>query len=97
MILGDRVGIWSPNNSEWVLAQLATAKIGAVLVNINPAYKSDELEYVLNLVECNTLIMAPSLKTSSYIDIINDVIPELKKSVPGIHFTSFIIYYCFYS
>lgn len=81
---GDRVGIWSPNNVEWLMLQLATAKMGAILVNINPAYKTDELEYALNLVECNALFLAQGLKTSNFIDIICDVAPEIKLSKPGI-------------
>ncbi len=80
---GDRVGIWSPNNSEWLVTQLATAKIGAILVNINPAYKDDELKYALNLVEVSTLVMSPSLKSLDYIEILNKLAPELSKSRPG--------------
>ena len=62
---GDRVGIWSPNTSEWTLAQFATAKAGLVLVNVNPAYRRAELEYAMNKVECKALILAPALKTSN--------------------------------
>lgn len=80
---GDRVGIWSPNNSEWLLTQLATAKIGAVLVNINPAYRSDELQHALNLVDVSTLVMAPSLKTSNFLDIIHELAPEIAHCKPG--------------
>jgi fatty-acyl-CoA synthase len=53
---GDRVGIWSPNSAEWVITQFATAKLGAVLVNINPAYRLSELEYALNKVGCKALV-----------------------------------------
>jgi fatty-acyl-CoA synthase len=63
---GDRVGIWSPNCAEWVFVQYATARIGAILVNINPAYRSHELEYVLNQAGIRLLIAAPSFKTSDY-------------------------------
>jgi fatty-acyl-CoA synthase len=63
---GDRVGIWSPNNAEWVVTQFATAKAGLVLVNINPAYRLAELEYALNKVECRALITATAFKTSDY-------------------------------
>ena len=66
---GDRVGIWSPNNAEWATVQFATAKIGAVLVNINPAYRSQELKFVLNRVQCKCLVMAPSMKHSNYIQL----------------------------
>ena len=59
---GDRLGIWSPNCAEWVLTQFASAKAGLVLVNINPAYLRDELEYALNKVECKALILAPRFK-----------------------------------
>ena len=60
---GDRLAIWSPNCAEWVLTQFASAKAGLVLVNINPAYWADELEYSLNKVECKALILAPRFKT----------------------------------
>src|SRR5262249_48948480 len=64
---GDRVGIWSPNNAEWVITQFATAKAGLILVNINPAYRLAELEYALNKVGCRALITATSFKSSDYI------------------------------
>ncbi len=70
---GDRVGIWSPNCAEWVFVQYATAKIGAVLVNINPAYRSHELEYVLNQAGIRLLIAASSFKTSDYSAMITQV------------------------
>ncbi len=70
---GDRVGIWSPNCAEWVFVQYATAKIGAVLVNINPAYRTHELEYVLNQAGIRLLIAAPSFKTSDYAAMISQV------------------------
>ena len=63
---GDRVGIWSPNNSEWVLAQFATAKAGLILVNINPAYRSHEAEYALTKVGCKALILSPGFKSNDY-------------------------------
>ena len=80
---GDRVGIWGPNSSEWVLVQLATAKIGAIMVCINPAYRLYELEYALNKVECKTLITDVSFKTSDYLRMINTLAPELESSQPG--------------
>ncbi len=67
---GDRIGIWSPNNCEWVLTQFATAKAGLILVNINPAYRIAELEYALNKVGCKALILAERFKTSDYIGIL---------------------------
>jgi fatty-acyl-CoA synthase len=73
---GDRVGIWSPNCAEWVLVQYATARIGAVLVNINPAYRTHELQYVLNQSSIRLLIAAPSFKTSDYAAMIEDVRAE---------------------
>jgi fatty-acyl-CoA synthase len=80
---GDRVGIWSPNRAEWVLAQYATAQMGAVLVNINPAYRLAELEYALNKVGCATLITAPSFKTSEYLVMLQTLAPELAHCAPG--------------
>jgi fatty-acyl-CoA synthase len=80
---GDRVGIWSPNNAEWVIAQFATAKAGVILVNINPAYRLSEVEYALNKVGCKALITATSFKTSDYIGMINTLAPELAISHPG--------------
>src|ERR1700733_9152253 len=80
---GERIGIWSPNNSEWVLTQFATAKAGLILVNINPAYRLAELEYALNKVGCRALITATSFKTSDYVGMINTLAPELRSALPG--------------
>lgn len=80
---GDRIGIWSPNNMEWVLAQFATAKVGLILVNINPAYRLSELEYALNKVGCNALILAEQFKTSDYIGMLRELAPELTTAAPG--------------
>src|SRR6202140_1209029 len=80
---GDRVGIWSPNNSEWVLTQFATAKAGLILVNINPAYRTAELEYALNKVGCKALILAERFKTSDYIGMLRELAPELSRATPG--------------
>ena len=63
---GDRVGIWGPNSAEWTLVQLATARIGAVLVNVNPAYRTHELAYVVNQSGMRLLVSATSFKTSDY-------------------------------
>ena len=73
---GDRVGIWSPNCAEWTFVQYATAKLGAILVNINPAYRSHELTYVLEQAGIRTLIAAPSFKTSDYAAMIAEVRPS---------------------
>ena len=73
---GDRVGIWAPNCAEWTFTQYATAKIGAILVNINPAYRVHELKFVLNQAGIRTLVAAPSFKTSDYAAMIEEVRPE---------------------
>jgi fatty-acyl-CoA synthase len=80
---GDRVGIWAPNCAEWLLVQFGTARIGAILVNINPAYRSAELEYALNKVQCRVLIMARALKSSDYVAILRSLAPELEHAAPG--------------
>ncbi len=80
---GQHVGIWVTNYSEWVIAQFATAKIGAVLVTVNPAYRTHELEYVLKQSEADALILIGQFRTSDYVGMTNEVIPELKDSTPG--------------
>jgi fatty-acyl-CoA synthase len=80
---GDRVGIWSPNRAEWLLTQFATARIGAVLVNINPAYRLAELEYALNKVGCRALIAAEQFKTSKYLEMLQTLAPELANAEPN--------------
>jgi len=80
---GERIGIWSPNNAEWVVTQFATAKAGLILVNINPAYRLAELEYALNKVGCRALITATSFKTSDYIGMVTTLAPELRSALPG--------------
>ena len=80
---GDRVGIWSPNRVEWCLTQFATAKIGAIMVCINPAYRAYELEYALNKVECKAVITAESFKTSQYLQMLQVLAPELNHCAPG--------------
>src|SRR6478609_4104878 len=74
---GERVGIWSPNNAEWVVTQLATAKAGLILVNINPAYRLAELEYALNKVGCRALVTATAFKSSDYLAMLTELAPEL--------------------
>jgi fatty-acyl-CoA synthase len=80
---GDRVGIWSPNRPEWLVTQFATARIGVVLVTINPAYRTSELEYVLNKVGCKALITAARFKSSDYLAMIRTLAPELETAEPG--------------
>jgi len=80
---GDRIGIWSPNNAEWVLAQFATAKAGLILVNINPAYRVAELEYALNKAGCVALITAAQFKSSDYLAMLRELAPELRTAAPG--------------
>ncbi|MBV5242390.1 AMP-binding protein [Mycolicibacterium sp. PAM1] len=74
---GDRVGIWAPNCPEWVIVQYATAKIGAILVNINPAYRTHELRYVLEQSGVATLISATQFKTSDYVAMVDEVRPDV--------------------
>src|SRR5207237_2269373 len=76
--VGDRIGIWSPNCAEWVLVQYATAKVGVILVNINPAYRTSELAYALNQSGCRMLIAAPAFKTSDYAAMIEEVRADQK-------------------
>jgi fatty-acyl-CoA synthase len=81
---GERVGIWSPNRVEWALVQYATAKIGAILVNINPAYRTHELQYALTQSGCRMLIAAPAFKTSDYeamVDAVRGELPALEHVV----------------
>ncbi|MDR2188516.1 MAG: AMP-binding protein [Azonexus sp.] len=80
---GDRVGIWSHNNAPWVLMQLATAKVGIILVNINPAYRVAELEYALNKVGCKALVMMAAFKNSDYLGMVRELAPELGEAAPG--------------
>jgi len=82
--IGERVGIWSPNRVEWAIVQYATAKIGAILVNINPAYRPHELEYALRQSGCRLLIAAPAFKSSDYIQMTAEVraeLPALERAV----------------
>lgn len=75
---GDRLAIWSPNCVEWTITQFAAFKAGIILVNLNPAYKSNELEYVLNKVSCKGLVIASQFKTSNYHEILLKIAPEIK-------------------
>ncbi len=80
---GQRVGIWAPNRAEWTITQFATAKIGAILVNINPSYRKHELEYALNQSTCTMLILAPNFRATSYLEMLQALCPELERSQPG--------------
>lgn len=77
------MGIWSPNNAEWVIAQFATAKAGLILVNVNPAYRIGELEYALNKVGCKALISAATFKTSNYVEMLTTLLPEVTTCPSG--------------
>ncbi|QWF15408.1 AMP-binding protein [Lysobacter capsici] len=81
---GDRIGVWSLNRAEWVLLQFASARVGLILVNINPAYRTHELEYALNLVACRALAIVPSFKTSHYLEMLRELAPELGQQPPGL-------------
>ena len=80
---GERIGIWSPNNAEWVVTQFATAKAGLILVNINPAYRISELEYAVNKAGCAALVTAARFKTSDYLAMLGELAPELATASPG--------------
>jgi len=80
---GDRIGIWSPNNVEWVIAQFATAKAGLILVNINPAYRKGELSYTLKKVGCKALILAREFKSSDYVGMLREIAPAIDHSESG--------------
>src|SRR5579859_7065458 len=80
---GERVGIWAPNCAEWILTMFGAARAGLILVNINPAYRTSELEFALRLVGCRALVFAPRFKTSDYVAMLQSLIPELPASAPG--------------
>ncbi|MFG6137215.1 AMP-binding protein [Halomonas sp. B23F22_10] len=80
---GDRVGIWSPNTAEWAITQFATAKIGAILVNINPSYRTHELEYALRQSGTSTLILQGQFKTTDYVAMLAELVPELDDVAPA--------------
>lgn len=80
---GDRLGIWSPNNAEWIITQFASARAGIILVNINPAYCLSELEFALIKTECSAIILAKRFKTSDYVAMIQKLAPEISVSEPG--------------
>jgi len=80
---GDRVGIWGPNSYEWVLTQFATARIGAILVNVNPAYRLFELEFALRKTGCKAVVAAEKFKSSEYLHMLNTLVPEIASCEPG--------------
>ena len=80
---GDRVGVWATNYAEWVIAQFATAKIGAILVNINPAYRAYELEYVLRQSECQTMVLIWGFRDCDYVSTLAGICPEVETSGAG--------------
>lgn len=80
---GDRIGIWATNNTEWLLLQMATARIGAILVSINPAYRLGELAYALKRSEVNGLFAIPAFRSSDYADMIIRTVRELRDATPG--------------
>ena len=80
---GQRVGIWAPNCAEWAITQFATRKLGAILVNINPSYRLNEVQYALRQSGCAWLVTAPHFKTSDYTAMIHELAPELASSQPG--------------
>ena len=80
---GDRIGIWSPNNIEWLITQYAAAKVGTILVTINPAYRSHELDYVLGQSGCKGLVIQNQFKTSNYESMICEICPEINNTKPG--------------
>jgi fatty-acyl-CoA synthase len=79
LVAGDRVGILSPNNAQWLLTQFATARIGAILVNINPAYRVAELEFALRKTGCKALVTTASFKRSNYLEMLGELLPELAR------------------
>jgi fatty-acyl-CoA synthase len=80
---GDRIGIWSTNSSEWVITQFATAKIGAILVNINPLNRAFELKHVLRQSECQMLLLIDGFRDANYVSILREICPEMESSAPG--------------
>jgi fatty-acyl-CoA synthase len=82
-VKGERLGIWAPNCAEWTIVQLASAKIGVILVNVNPSYRLHEVEYALNQSGCAYLVIAPEFKTSDYTQMVYDLAPELTSAELG--------------
>jgi fatty-acyl-CoA synthase len=83
LMRGDRIGIWAPNCVEWTVTQYAAAKLGLILVNLNPAYRVTEIEFALNKAGCRALVLADRFKASDYIQMLRTLAPELASSAPG--------------
>lgn len=80
---GERIGVWAPNMAEWVVLQFATAKAGLILVNINPAYRLSELKFALQQVEVSALAFVPRFKSSDYVAMLSELVPEMAATAPG--------------
>ena len=83
LVRGERIGIWAPNCSEWVAVQFAAAKAGLILVNLNPAYRISELEFALTKSGCKVLVSATRFKTSDYIAMLRELLPEAATCTAG--------------
>ena len=83
LLPGERIGIWSPNCAEWALTQFASAKAGLILVVVNPAYRSAELEFALNKVGCRALVIAERFRNSRFPDVLRSIAPELDEGAPN--------------
>ena len=83
LVRGDRLGIWAPNCAEWTVTQYAAAKLGLILVNLNPAYRMAEVEYALSKSGCRALVLADRFKGSDYVQMLRTIAPELNASAPG--------------
>src|SRR6516162_7203588 len=84
LVPGERVGIWAPNCIEWLLCLFGAARAGLILVNVNPAYRSYELEYALRLVGCRAVVFAPAFKSTDYLATLRGLLPELDGAQPGL-------------
>src|SRR6202050_840141 len=80
---GERIGVWAPNGAEWLLTMFGAARAGLILVNVNPAYRTSELEFALRLVGCRALVFAPRFRGSDYGIMLHSLIPELRTAAPG--------------
>jgi fatty-acyl-CoA synthase len=86
LLPGDRIGIWSSNSYEWILTQFASAKAGLILVSINPAYRTSELEFAINKAGCKALVLAPAFKSSDYVAMLKTLAPEIQtQSATDLH------------
>jgi fatty-acyl-CoA synthase len=83
LMRADRIGLWAPNRAEWTVTQYAAAKLGLILVNLNPAYRVAEVEFALNKAGCRALVLADRFKGSDHLQMLRTLAPELSSSVPG--------------